>query len=130
MVASTSHLPNLINVLIHSAATVRPKEAIAEADGEGYIHAVHDNVAGSLYVAPAFLRHAAPDAVVVAINSSGSYLSLNNAFAWYCVAKMAVFRLWNTVAIANPELSIFHTQPGVILSQMNFEREPRVSRTS
>lgn len=32
---------------------------------------------------------------------------------------MAVYRLWDTVQIANPNLSIFHTQPGVILTEMN-----------
>ena len=67
----------------------------------------------------AFVRHAAPDAVAVAINSWGAHLSLNDAFASYCVAKMAVYRLWDTVAITHPRLSVFHTQPGVILTEMN-----------
>lgn len=108
-----------INVLVHSAAAIGPKEGVADVDGEKYLEAIQTNIAGSLWVAQAFLRHAAPDAVAIAINSWGAHLSLNDAFASYCVAKLAVYRLWDTVALANPNLSIFHTQPGVILTEMN-----------
>jgi NAD(P)-dependent dehydrogenase (short-subunit alcohol dehydrogenase family) len=48
-------------------------------------------------------------------------LSLNDAFASYCVAKMAVYRLWDTVLLAKPKLSVFHTQPGVVLTEMNLK---------
>jgi NAD(P)-dependent dehydrogenase (short-subunit alcohol dehydrogenase family) len=108
-----------INVLVHAAATVGPKETVEDVDGEEYLECIQTNVAGSLWVAQAFLRHAAKDAVVIAINSWGAHLSLNNAFASYCVAKLAVYRVWDTVAIANPELSVFHIQPGVVLTEMN-----------
>ncbi|KAI2612714.1 uncharacterized protein GGS25DRAFT_518399 [Hypoxylon fragiforme] len=108
-----------IDVLIHSAATIGPKEPVAEADGDAYLGAIQTNIAGSFYVARAFLRHAAPDGVVVAMNTFGTHLSLNEYFSSYCVGKMAVYRLWDTVAFSNPSLSIFHTHPGVILTEMN-----------
>lgn len=108
-----------IDTLIHAAAAIGPKENVTAADGAAFLEAIHVNLAGSLYVAQAFVRHAAPDAVAVAINSWGSHLSLNDAFASYCVAKMAVYRLWDVVAITHPGLSVFHTQPGVILTEMN-----------
>lgn len=110
-----------IDVLIHSAAAIGPKENLADADGEDYLEAIQTNITGSLWVAKAFIRHAAPEAVAVAINSWGAHLSLNDGFASYCVAKMAVYRLWDTVALSNPNLSIFHTQPGVILTEMNLK---------
>lgn len=108
-----------IDVLIHAAAAIGPKEEVGEVDGKNFLDAIQTNLAGSLFVAQAFVRHATSEAVAVAINSWGAHLSLNNAFPVYCVAKMAVYRLWDTVAIANPNLSIFHTQPGVILTEMN-----------
>ncbi|KAK2604551.1 hypothetical protein N8I77_007469 [Diaporthe amygdali] len=40
---------------------------------------------------------------------------------WVAKAFIAVYRLWDTVALTNPDLSIFHTQPGVILTEMNLE---------
>ncbi|KAI1182204.1 NAD(P)-binding protein [Nemania serpens] len=108
-----------IDVLIHAAAAVGPKETVVEADGAAYLDAIQSNIAGAFWVSRAFVQNAAPDAVAVAINSWGAHLSLNNHFSSYCVAKMAVYRLWDTVALANPSLSIFHTQPGVVITEMN-----------
>lgn len=108
-----------INVLIHSAATVGPKEGVADADGDSYLETIQENVSGALWLAKAFLRHAAPDAVAVIINSWAAHLSLSDVFSSYSVAKLAVFRLWDTIAVSNPNLSIYHTQPGVVLTEMN-----------
>ncbi|KAF8900598.1 hypothetical protein CPB85DRAFT_1565144 [Mucidula mucida] len=108
-----------INVLIHSAAEVGPKEPVGVADGEKYLEAIQFNITGALWIAQAFLRHAAPDAVAIPISSWAAHLSLNEAFSSYCVAKLAVYRLWDTVAQTHPNLSVFHTQPGVVLTEMN-----------
>jgi len=108
-----------IDVLIHSAASVGPKEPVASASGDEYFRTIQINLAGAFYVARSFVRHASPNGVAVAINSWGAHLSLNDAFSAYCVAKMAVYRLWDTVAIAHPNLSVFHTQPGVVITEMN-----------
>ncbi|ORY31401.1 hypothetical protein BCR39DRAFT_587498 [Naematelia encephala] len=110
-----------INVLVHSAAVVGPKEGLAHVDGEEYLEAIQANISSSLWIAKAFLRHAAPDAVAIAINSLSAHLSLSDDWASYSVAKMAMFRLWDTVAFANPNLSVFHTQPGVVLTEMNLK---------
>lgn len=110
-----------INVLIHSAAVIGPKDAVTVVDGNDYLEAIQNNLTGSLWVAQAFVRHAATDAVAVSINSFGAHLSINNMFDSYCVAKMAVYRLWDTVGLANPSMSVFHTQPGVILTEMNLK---------
>jgi NAD(P)-dependent dehydrogenase (short-subunit alcohol dehydrogenase family) len=109
-----------IDVLIASAATVGPKDSIADVDGEAFLETVQQNVAAALGVSKAFMRHAAPDAVVVAINSWAAYWSAGkNIFEAYNVAKIAVFRLWDCVGLANPGWSVFHTQPGVVLTEMN-----------
>lgn len=110
-----------IDVLVHSAAIAGNPKNINDIDGQEYLDIVQGNVAGSLWVSKAFVRHAAPDAVAVAINSWAAHWSANDAFAAYCAAKMAVFRLWDTVAVANPHLTIFHTQPGVVLTEMNLK---------
>jgi NAD(P)-dependent dehydrogenase (short-subunit alcohol dehydrogenase family) len=108
-----------IDTLIHAAAVVGPKENVLEADPKEYFDAIRFNLEGSFWVARAFVRHATRDAHVVAINSWGAHLSLNDAFAAYCVAKLGVYRLWDTVLLAAPNLSIFHIQPGVVLTEMN-----------
>jgi NAD(P)-dependent dehydrogenase (short-subunit alcohol dehydrogenase family) len=42
-------------------------------------------------------------------------------FASYSIAKLAIFRLWDSLAFANPEISVFHLQPGVVDTAMNKE---------
>lgn len=110
-----------ISVLVHSAAVVGPKESVANVDGEALLEATQSNLAGSLWVAQALLRHAAPDAVAIVLSSWFAHLSLNDAFAAYCVSKMAVYRLWDTVALANPNLSVFHTHPGVVVTELSLK---------
>lgn len=111
-----------IDVLIDTAASVGPKDRVSEVDGGAFLDTVHANVSGALWVSKAFVRHAAPEgAVAVAVNSWAAHLSVNDAFPAYCVAKMAVFRLWDTVALTSPHLSVFHTQPGVVLTEMNLK---------
>lgn len=51
-----------LDVLIHSAATIGHKEAVTDADVKEYLDAIQINLAGSLCVAQAFVRHAPPDA--------------------------------------------------------------------
>lgn len=110
-----------IDVLVHSAAIIGPNQPVAVVDGEKYLEAAQENISGSFWVAQAFLRHAAPDAVAISINSSGIRVNFNELFSSYCVAKAAIHRLWDTVAFANPNLSVFHTQPGVVLTEMNLK---------
>jgi len=48
-------------------------------------------------------------------------LNIASGFAAYSIAKLATFRLWDSVAFAHPELSVFHTQPGVVDTDINKE---------
>ena len=110
-----------IDVLVSNAAMIGPQDSVRDVDGDKFLEAVHLNLQGSLYVAKAFLRHASTNAVVIDVNSSVAHLNFNDGFAAYGVAKLAVFRLWDSLAFANPELSVFHIQPGVIDTEMNRE---------
>lgn len=69
-----------INVLVYAAAVIGPKETVTDDNGEEYLDAVQIKLAGSLWAAKAFLRHAALDGVAVAMKSWGAHLSLNDAF--------------------------------------------------
>lgn len=108
-----------VDVLIHSAATIGPQEPVSTANGEEYLDAINKNISSSFWLARAFLRHAAPDAVAVIISSWAAHWSVNDDWSSYCVSKVAMVRLWDTVGQANPNLAIFHTQPGVVLTEMN-----------
>lgn len=110
-----------LHVLISGAAMIGPQEPIKEVDGEKFLAAVDMNIRGSLWVAQAFLRYAVPDAVVVDISSSAAHMNFGAIFGCYSAAKLAVYRLWDSVAAGSPDLNIFHIQPGVVNTAMNRE---------
>lgn len=110
-----------IDVLISNAAVIGAQEAVGDVDPEKFLDAVQTNLRGSIYVAQAFLRHAATNAVVIEVNSSAAHVNFAPQFAAYSVAKLAVFRLWDSLGYAHPEMSVFHIQPGVVDTDMNKE---------
>ncbi|KAG9193898.1 hypothetical protein G6011_03933 [Alternaria panax] len=74
-----------IDTLIHTAGAIGSKENFAYVDGCEFLEGITENIEGSLCVAKAFLRTAAPGGYVIAINS------------W-------VYRLWDNVLLARPNL--------------------------
>ncbi|KAJ5974906.1 hypothetical protein N7481_008613 [Penicillium waksmanii] len=110
-----------IHVLISGAAVTGPQGAVKDVDSVKFLEAIHQNIQGSLHVAQAFLQYCSNDAVAIEINSSAAYLDFGPEIACYSVAKLAVFRLWDSVAAAHPDIRVFHVQPGVIDTQMSQE---------
>lgn len=110
-----------IDILVSGAAVIGPQESVGNVDSDKFLEAIQDNLKGSLAVAQAFLRHASPDAVAIDINSSAAHVNFAPGFASYSVAKFAVFRLWDSLAFANPGISVFHIQPGIVDTAMNRE---------
>lgn len=110
-----------LDVLVSNAAMCGPFESVKDVDGDKFMDCIQQNVSGSLNAAQAFLKYAAEGAVVIDVNSSAAHINFGPVLSAYCVAKLAVFRLWDTVAFANPGISVFHIQPGVIDTAMNKE---------
>lgn len=110
-----------VHVLVSNAAVIGPQDAVGDVDSDEFLDAIHHNLKGSLNVAQAFLRYASKDAVAIETSSSAAHVNFAPGFAAYSIAKLAVFRLWDSLAFANPELSVFHVQPGVVDTAMNRE---------
>lgn len=110
-----------IDVLVSNAAIGGPFDSVQEVDTEKFMNAIHVNLGGNLNVAQAFARHAATEAVVIDISSGAAHLNMGPGFAAYSVSKMAVYRMWDAFAFKSPEISVFHTQPGVVDTDMNKE---------
>lgn len=110
-----------IHVLISNAAILGPREPVEDTDEDRFLEAIQQNLKRSLFVAQAFLRYAVPDAVVIDVSSSAAHINFTSIFASYNIAKLAVFRLWDSLAFAKPDLNVFHAQPGVIATAMNKE---------
>ncbi|KAL4872389.1 hypothetical protein BDV12DRAFT_162119 [Aspergillus spectabilis] len=108
-----------IDVLVSNAASTGPLEPVAEVDAAAFLEAVQQNLGASVYIAQAFMRYAASEAVVIDVNSNAAHVNFAPAFAAYTVAKWAVFRTWDTLGFANPNISVYHIQPGVVDTAMN-----------
>ncbi|PMD16194.1 hypothetical protein NA56DRAFT_692746 [Hyaloscypha hepaticicola] len=100
---------------------IGPQDPVNEVDGDIFLEAIQQNLKGSLWVAQAFLRYASTDAVAIDINSSAAHLNFAPKFASYSIAKLAIFRLWDSLAFANSEISVFHLQPGIVDTALNKE---------
>lgn len=105
--------------MVHGAATNGPLDATGVAEPGPFLESIQFNLQGSLFVAQAFLRYASKDAVAIEVNSAAAHVNFIPKFGAYSVAKLAQYRLWDTVAFANPELSVFHVQPGIVDTDMN-----------
>lgn len=110
-----------IDVLVSNAAMIGPQDPVKDADGDKFLEAIQQNLKGSLFVAQAFLRYASTDAVAIDVSSSAAHMNFAPQFASYSIAKLAIFRLWDSLAFANPEISVFHIQPGIVDTAMNKE---------
>ncbi|KAF2704665.1 putative oxidoreductase [Pleomassaria siparia CBS 279.74] len=108
-----------LHVLVSNAAVAGPVEPLNDVDPDKFLESVQQNLGGALFVGQAFLRYATKDAVVINVSSSAAHLNIGPAFSAYSVSKLAVFRLWDTATGANPDLNVFHIQPGVVDTDMN-----------
>ena len=110
-----------LHVLVSNAAMIGPHDPVRDVDSDKFLEAIQQNLKGSVFVAQAFLRYASTDAVAIEVSSSAAHLNFAPEFASYSIAKLAVFRLWDSLAFAHPEMSVFHVQPGIVDTAMNRE---------
>ena len=88
---------------------------------EEFLEPVRVDIGGTFHVAQAFLLNASSNATVIDVNSGGAHVNFMSGFAVYNINKLAVFRLWDSVSFENPNLSVFHLQPGIVDTEMNRE---------
>jgi len=110
-----------LDVLVSGAAFGGPNDSFTRVDIDKFLNTVDINVRGSLHTAKAFVRHASAAAVAIEVNSNAAHVNFAPAYSAYSVAKLAVYRLWDTLALAEPGLRVYHVHPGVVDTDMNKE---------
>ncbi|KAJ5176204.1 uncharacterized protein N7482_002081 [Penicillium canariense] len=110
-----------LHVLVSNAAMIGPQDPVQDVESEPFLESIQQNLKGALFLAQAFLRYASTDAVAIEISSSAAHLNFSPRCAAYSISKFAVYRLWDSLASANPNLSIFHLQPGLVDTAMSRE---------
>jgi NAD(P)-dependent dehydrogenase (short-subunit alcohol dehydrogenase family) len=109
-----------LDVAVSNAAVLGPHDTVKDVDADQFVDAVAQNLRGALFIAQAFLRYAAKEnAVAINVSSSAAHLNMASKFVSYSTAKMAVVRMWDSLAAAHPHLTVFHIQPGVVDTDMN-----------
>jgi NAD(P)-dependent dehydrogenase (short-subunit alcohol dehydrogenase family) len=102
-----------VDVLVSNAGSMEPSESVEDENEHTFTEFIETSIQGSFFVAQAFLRHAAANAVAINLSSSAAHWNFGLNFAACSIAKIAVVRLWDSLGFAHPELSVFHIQPGV-----------------
>jgi NAD(P)-dependent dehydrogenase (short-subunit alcohol dehydrogenase family) len=77
------------------------------------------NVLGSLYLIRAFLRAAAPEAVLVYVSSGTMHMPTMPGWSAYTVGKEAATKLFTHVAAENPGVRVHAIHPGVLRTDMS-----------
>jgi len=109
------------NAAMNGAPGAGSTGSVQDTTSSTFLEIVNQNLSGSLFVAQAFLQHAAPDAVVIDVSSNAIHLPLGGAFSAYVVAKWAVIKLWESLGEGHSEMRVFHVHPGVVDTAMNRE---------
>ncbi len=75
------------------------------------------NVKGTLHVTQAFLRIAAPDAVLIGVGTGATAMVFPN-FSAYLSSKFAESKIFELVQVENPNIRVHNVHPGGIKTQM------------
>lgn len=108
-----------IDVLISNAAQLGPQVPVRDVDGDDFLDGIHQNLKGTLNLAQEFLKYASTDAIVINISSLAAYMKSLPGLASYSIAKMSIIRFWDCLVYENPEIRVFHIQPGIVDTAMN-----------
>ena len=75
------------------------------------------NVKGTLYVTQAFLRLAAPNAVLIGVGTGAATMVFPKGSA-YLSSKLAESKIFEVVQVENPSIRVHNVHPGGIQTQM------------
>lgn len=106
-----------LHILVNNAGYGGKDPLIKDVEPDRWMRSIQVNVKGSLIVAAAFVRCAAPDAVVINLSSSLSYMLAPN-YSSYAVPKAAAVTLFDLLQIENPTLRVVNIHPGIIDTAM------------
>ncbi|KAA8568229.1 hypothetical protein EYC84_008613 [Monilinia fructicola] len=107
-----------IDVLVSNAASLGPMSLILDLNGDEFLEYIHQSLKGTLSVAQTFLKYASTGAVVINTSSLAAHINAMSGLAPYSIAKLGIVRFWDYLIYENPEISVFHVQPGVVDTAM------------
>ncbi len=119
MNAAFASVGSKIDVLVHNAGYLPNITPVATADLTEWWQGFEVNIKGSIIVTRAFLKHAAKDAVLIALTTGIVHLPPLLDYSSYGASKLAGLKFFDSVQVENPELRVVNVHPGVIKSDMS-----------
>ena len=112
-----------IDVCVNTAAYYSNKATVKDGDLADFWEAFEIGVKGAYIIAQQFLRNCSDTGgVLIGINSSGALLpasSFTPSPASYASHKIAAAKLYEYVAVENPQIRCYSIHPGVIETDMS-----------
>ena len=117
-----AHKFGKINVFVSNSGYLSTPNDVASSDIDDWWTSMDINVKGALFTARAFLRHAAKGAYLLNISSGiGHMPAIPLGTSAYAVSKAAAIKLFEYIAVENPDLYVVNIQPGVVKSDVNIK---------
>lgn len=113
-----------IDIGVHNAGYCPPIGLLTTLDVADVKTSIDTNILGSLYFIRAFLRAAAPEAVLVYVSSAIVHMAPMAGWSGYTTFKGAATSLFSFVGVENPGIRVHTIHPGVLLTEMSARNVP------
>lgn len=108
-----------IDILVHNAGYLADTTPIATSDLAEWWKGFEINIKGSFIVTQAFLKHAAKDAVLIALTTGIAHLPALPDYSSYGTSKLGGLKFFEAVQAEHPDVRVVNVHPGVIKSDMS-----------
>ena len=105
-----------IDILVSNAAYLPDAAPVSTADIDDWWSGFETNVKGAFNVTQAFLKVAAPEAILIDVAASMILRDMPNMSA-YRASKLAQLKFFDAVQLENPGLHIVHIHPGIVSTE-------------
>lgn len=105
-----------IDILVSNAGYMSDLEPLATGSIAEWWKGMEINLKGNIILTQAFLRHASPTPVFIALSTAGAHLpAIPGGFSSYSVSKLALVKMMEYLQLENPEVRVLTVHPGVLL---------------
>lgn len=116
-----------LDVLVSNAAVSgKPFSKIDDTEISAWTSVINTNLLGTFIVTKTFLRHAAPNAVLINVSSVASFVPFGPGLSAYSVSKAATVALYRYLHFERPDLRSVSIQPGGVSTEMSPKSGPMV----
>ncbi|CAM1505974.1 Fc.00g116110.m01.CDS01 [Cosmosporella sp. VM-42] len=110
-----------IDIFVSNAGILPDPGPVVGYDIQELTRGFELNVVGAFNALQAFVPLAAPGAKIFNISSGIAHFAPMPGMFAYAANKAAILKMFDYVAVENPELHVVHVQPGVVATEINSE---------